>query len=95
MEVANINVADLWCCDRNDFGRVTAVGGLIAYPILQPGWMVLILHTAVRHRSASATFCDEPRCFSWRKSCAASASNQSRNVTIFGTFDVAFGQTIQ
>ena len=40
MEVANINVADLWCCDRNDFGRVTAVGGLIAYPILQPGWMV-------------------------------------------------------
>src|SRR6516165_6828201 len=32
---------------------------------------------------------------SWRKSCAASASNQSRKVTILGTFDVAFGHTIQ
>jgi hypothetical protein len=40
MEVAKINVADLCCWDRNDFGRVTAVGGLIANPILQPGWMV-------------------------------------------------------
>jgi hypothetical protein len=30
-----------------------------------------------------------------RKSCEASAISQSLNVTIFGTFDVAFGLTIQ
>ena len=30
-----------------------------------------------------------------RASSAASANSQFRNVTIFGRFDVAFGQTIQ
>ena len=33
--------------------------------------------------------------FSLRKSASASASNHPRNVSIFGSVDVAFGQTIQ
>ena len=36
-----------------------------------------------------------PFFFSWRRSLAASASSQSRNVTIFGRRAVAFGQMIQ
>ena len=36
-----------------------------------------------------------PFFLSWRKSLAASASSQSRKVTIFGRLAVAFGQRIQ
>ena len=36
-----------------------------------------------------------PRVFRRRASSAASASSQSRNVAIFGTLEVALGQTIQ
>src|SRR6478736_2309378 len=38
---------------------------------------------------------DQPSFFSWRRSLDASASSQSRKVTIFGCVAVAFGQTIQ
>jgi len=36
-----------------------------------------------------------PNFFNCRRSLAASASSQSRNVTIFGSVAVAFGQMIQ
>ena len=38
---------------------------------------------------------DQPSFFSWRRSLDASASSQSRKVTIFGSVAVAFGQIIQ
>jgi hypothetical protein len=37
---------------------------------------------------------DQPSLLSWRRSLDASASSQSRKVTIFGSVAIAFGQTI-
>jgi Bacterial regulatory helix-turn-helix protein, lysR family len=49
----------------------------------------------IGHRSASTVFSDQRSFFSWRKSWDASASSQSRKVTILGRLAVAFGQMIQ